>query len=262
MELALRARSSWPQPEWGWGRWPSPTTIPCRRVAIARVEAAWWGVEVISGVELTSEHQGRELHILGYFFRDDDAALQGEMALLRSGRSDRLRRMITQLQALGFSIEEASLKRVFPRAVLGRRHLAEFLAGTRQVPTVREAFDRYLGDGCSACARKVCLPAERAIALIRAAGGVSALAHPPADLRESTIRSLAEMGLCAIEVDGPGFSRSLSRRIQAQAVRLGLIGIAGSDFHAADRPGRWIGGITTAVEQLERLCAANLDTPN
>ena len=61
----------------------------------------------------------------------------------------------------------------------------------------------------------------------------------------------------AIEVDGPGFSRSLSRRLQAQAERLGLIGIAGSDFHAADRPGRWVGAITTERDQLQRLRAAS-----
>ena len=229
---------------------------------VARAEAAWWGIELIPGVELTSEYEGRELHILGYFFGDDDGPLQDAMALLREGRSERLGRMIRQLNVLGFSIEESALKRVFPRAVLGRRHLALFLAGTRQVPTVREAFERYLGDGCPACVDKLRLGALQAIGLIKAAGGVAALAHPPADLRESTLRSLADMGLCAIEVDGPGFSRSLSRRIQAQAVRLGLIGIAGSDFHAADRPGRWVGAITTGREQLVLLRAATNGTPN
>jgi hypothetical protein len=91
--------------------------------------------------------------------------------------------------------------------------------------------------------------------LIAAAGGVSALAHPPADLKELTLRALLELGLCAIEVDGPGFSRSLSRRLHAQSDRLGLLGIAGSDFHAPDRPGRWVGAITTDRGQLERLRA-------
>ena len=39
---------------------------------IARPEAAWWGIELIAGVELTCEFEGRELHILGHFIRDDD----------------------------------------------------------------------------------------------------------------------------------------------------------------------------------------------
>ena len=29
--------------------------------------------------------------------------------------------------------------------------------------------------------------------------------------------------------------------------------IAGSDFHAPDRPGRWVGSITTPPADLERL---------
>jgi 3',5'-nucleoside bisphosphate phosphatase len=220
---------------------------------IARPEAAWWGIELIAGVELTCEFEGRELHILGHFIRDDDRALCEAMTVLRAGRIERLRTMTERLRALGLSISEEALKRAFPRAVLGRRHVAEYLVRTGQVASLREAFLQYLGDGCPACVDKVRLEAGRAIALIAAAGGVSALAHPPADLRELSLCALIELGLCAIEVDGPGFSRSLSRRLHAQADRLGLIGIAGSDFHAPDRPGRWVGAITTSGDQLDRL---------
>jgi 3',5'-nucleoside bisphosphate phosphatase len=229
-------------------------------VAVARPEAAWWGIELIPGVELTSEYDGRELHILGHFIREDDAALLEAMARLRSGRSERVSKMIKQLTALGFSIEEQMLRRAFPRAVPGRRHVAEFLVATRQVPNLREVFLQYLGDGRPACVDKPRLDSGRAIALIEAAGGVAALAHPPADLRESVLQSLVEQGLRAIEVDGPGFSRNLSSRIQARASRLGLIPIAGSDFHAPDRPGRWVGAITTDRDQLECLRAASEGT--
>ena len=224
---------------------------------IARPEAAWWGIELIPGVELTSEFEGRELHILGYFIRDDDQPLLEAMAFLRVGRSSRLRAMVERLKTLGLFIEEEALRRAFPRAVLGRRHLAEFLVKTGQVKNLRAAFLEYLGDGCPACVDKTRLDVGRAIALVDGAGGVAGLAHPPVSLRESTLRALMDLGLRAIEADGPGFSRSLSGRIQAQASRLGLISTAGSDFHAADRPGRWVGAITTTCEQLERLRTAS-----
>ena len=177
-------------------------------LAIARPETAWWGIELISGVELTSEYEGRELHILGYFIRDDDPALVEAMAFLRCGRAERLRKMVAQLRALGFSIEEQALRRAFPRAVLGRRHVAEFLARTGQVTSLREAFLRYLGDGRPACVDKPRLEAARAIALIKAAGGVSALAHPPAEsLREFSLCALVEQEpACHIRSrPGPGF---------------------------------------------------------
>ena len=85
------------------------------------------------------------------------------------------------------------------------------------------------------------------------AGGVAGLAHPSYDLRERTLRELTDGGLGAIEVAGPGVTPRLGRRWRGWADRLGLVPIAGSDFHAPDRPGRWVGSITTPVPDLERL---------
>jgi 3',5'-nucleoside bisphosphate phosphatase len=223
---------------------------------LARAEAAWWGVELVAGVELTSIFEGREIHILGYFIRDDDPELCAAMSALRHGRAERIRTMSARLQSHGLLFEQAALKQAFPRAVLGRRHVAEYLVHTGQVASARDAFRKYLGEGCPGYVDKFRLEAGRAIALINTSGGVSALAHPPATLKQQSLHALIALGLQAIEVDGPGFSRSLSRRLCSQANRLGLIATAGSDFHAADRPGRWIGAITTDRENLDRLRAA------
>jgi 3',5'-nucleoside bisphosphate phosphatase len=220
---------------------------------VARPEAARWGVELIAGVELTCEQDGRELHILGHFIRDLDPALLKAMASTRAGRTQRLEAMVARLETLGLSIDVNALRRTFPRASLGRRHLADFLARTRQVTSPRAAFEHYLGDGRPACVDKHRIDSGRAIALIQGAGGVAALAHPPHDFRERALRALVDQGLRAVEVDGPGFSNSKSQRLRACALRLGLAGIAGSDFHAPDRPGRWVGAITTPREVVERL---------
>jgi predicted metal-dependent phosphoesterase TrpH len=222
-------------------------------LAVARAEAARWAIELIGGVELTSEYHGREFHILGHFIRDDDLALLEGMASLRAGRAQRMEAMAARLRTLGLSIDLEAICRVYPRANLGRRHLADFLTWTRQVSSNREAFTRFLGDGCSACVDKPRLDSSLAIALIKGAGGVAALAHPPHDLREATLQEIASQGLHAIEVAGPGFSNGKSRRLRIWADQLGMVGIGGSDFHSADRPGRWIGAITTAVDDLERL---------
>jgi 3',5'-nucleoside bisphosphate phosphatase len=222
-------------------------------VPVARPEAARWGIELVPGVELTCRQDGREIHILGYFIREDDPELVKAMASLRAGRAQRIEMMANRLRAIGFSIDLEALRRVFPRAHLGRRHLADYLTRTRQVAGTREVFTRYLGDGCAACVEKVQLDFGPAIALIHCAGGGAALAHPPHDLRELQLQALADAGLRAIEVDGPGFSNNKSQRIRRWADRIGLIGIAGSDFHSADRPGRWVGAITTTPSNLERL---------
>jgi predicted metal-dependent phosphoesterase TrpH len=224
---------------------------------VAQPEASRWKIELIKGIELTCSQDNREIHILGYFIRDDDQALDHALKSLRTGRALRMEVMSERLRTLGFSVDLNALRNVFPHSNLGRRHLADYLVRTHQVINMREVFSRFLADGRPACVDKPRLQSEDAIKLIRGAGGVAALAHPPHDLPRSSLQSLVEEGLQAIEVDGPGFSRSKSQRIGDWANRLGLIRVAGSDFHAADRPGRWVGAITTAQEELERLRKAS-----
>jgi predicted metal-dependent phosphoesterase TrpH len=225
-------------------------------LAVARPEAARLGLELVPGIELTAvDDRGREIHILGHFVRDDDPALRAATAALRAARAERLRAMAGRLESLGLRVDLEALARAFPRATLGRRHLADWLARTHQVAGPREAFARYLGDGGPAEVAKPRLPWAEAIGLIRGAGGVAGLAHPPYDLRETALRTLADGGLAAVEVAGPGVAARRGERLRAWADRLGLVPIAGSDFHAPDRPGRWIGSTTTPAADLERLRA-------
>ncbi|QEH38469.1 hypothetical protein OJF2_70720 [Aquisphaera giovannonii] len=226
-------------------------------LAVARPEAARLGVELVPGVELTCGLEGREVHLLGYFFREDDPGLAAAMAGLREGRDARMQAMAEELGRRGLSLDVAALRALFPRAVLGRRHAAEYLARTRQVPSVRDAFASHLGDGQPASIPKPRLDVLEAIRLVRSAGGVAGLAHPPYNLRLETLRGLAEGGLAAIEAAGPGITKRLGRRFRDWADLLGLVPTAGSDFHVPDRPGRWVGAVTTPLPDLERLRAAS-----
>jgi 3',5'-nucleoside bisphosphate phosphatase len=230
-------------------------------LTVARAEAVRLGVELISGVELTCEFEGREIHVLGYFFRDDDSELTAAMDRLRIGRASRFQVMIGRLTELGMVVDLKAVRRCFPRAVLGRRHLAEYLARTHQVGGVRDAFDRFLADGRPACAAKVMLDAGEAIGLIGKAGGVASWAHPPYNLRLESLRTLADAGLQAIETAGPGIQNRIGRRFRDWAATLDLVPTAGSDFHAPDRPGRWVGAITTPDADLERLRARRPSNP-
>jgi 3',5'-nucleoside bisphosphate phosphatase len=208
-------------------------------IAVARPEASRLGVELIPGIELTASHDGREIHLLGH--------------CLREGRARRIEEMAGRLRGLGLSVDLETLRRTFPRATLGRKHLADWLVKSGQIAGHREAFARYLGDGGSAHVEKPRVPWQSAIDLIRGAGGVAGLAHPPYDLRLNTLRELVDAGLGAIEVAGPGIDARLGFRWRGWADEMGLAPTAGTDFHAADRPGRWVGAITTSEVDLARL---------
>ncbi len=222
-------------------------------LAVARPEAVRLGVELVGGIEVTAEFGGREVHILGHFVRDDAPGLLCAVQRMREERARRVEGMVSRLETLGLSVDLETLRKTFPRATIGRRHLADWLTITGQVAGRREAFTRFLGDGGPAEVPKPRLPWNEALLLIREAGGIAGLAHPPYDLRERDLRELAEGGLGSVEVAGPGVNKALGPRWRAWADQLGLVPIAGSDFHAADRPGRWVGSTRTPQADFERL---------
>ena len=221
----------------------------------ARLEAARVGIELVAGIELTAERDGREIHLLGHFIRPDDPDLVAATDDLRRARDERIIALADRLGELGLRIDLPYLRATFPRATLGRKHLADYLHKTGQVASFRAAFDRFLGDDGPAIVAKPRIPWREAIALIRGAGGVAGWAHPPYDLRWESLRALAEAGLGSVEVAGPGTTPKVSQRWRAWADELGLATTAGSDFHAPDRPGRWVGAITATSAELERLRA-------
>ncbi|MFL5339945.1 MAG: PHP domain-containing protein [Gemmataceae bacterium] len=206
------------------------------------------GLEVIPGVEITCDYRGRELHLLGYFFRPDDLALTAALAELQAHRRQRFTEMIERLPANvrpdAANIAESP----------GRRSLAQMLVERGAVKTVGEAFSRYLHDGGPACVPKRRLPVAEAIALVRAAGGTTSWAHPPPDVSAEHVSALREMGLAALEAVYPTFTAARSRRMRELARVFGLAVTGGSDCHGPSLASRAIGtwGITSTELNMLR----------
>jgi predicted metal-dependent phosphoesterase TrpH len=219
-------------------------------------QAAGDRVEVIAGVEITAEHQGRELHLLGYFVRLDAGSLRTALTRMHLRRAERFREMLQRFHRLGITFDAAEIERLMEQTTLGRRHLAELLVKSGKAANVHEAFQRWLGDQGPIVAPKERLPVAAAIALVRGAGGVAAWAHPPYDACNTHLRELRDLGLQAVEVDYPRCRPGRSQKLRAWAKELGLAVTGGSDCHGPDEPGRSLGacGVTTnELESLRRL---------
>ena len=63
------------------------------------------GIEVISGIEISSWHGDTSMHILGYLFRSDDEQFNSRLQLLQQGRETRNIRIIENLNKLGITVE-------------------------------------------------------------------------------------------------------------------------------------------------------------
>jgi predicted metal-dependent phosphoesterase TrpH len=209
--------------------------------------------EIIAGVEITAEFRGQELHLLGYFIRCDDADLLEALERLRRERRSRFAEMVEKLKTVGIELDPASLPRADSPETLGRRHLAYLLVKARRVGSVREAFNRYLGDEGRIDVPKYRLPVAEAIALVHGAGGVAAWAHPPYDALETGLAELRSLGLDAVEADYPARRPSQVRAVRELAVAHGLAVSGGSDCHGPEPIARALGCRGVNAEELERL---------
>jgi predicted metal-dependent phosphoesterase TrpH len=220
---------------------------------IAEARAAAADLEIVPGVEITTEFQGREFHLLAYYFRPDDLPLLGALSTLRQRRAERFREMVDRLRPLGVTVDSAAVDAALAHPVVGRRQLAELLVETRQVSTVRQAFSRYLGDSGGIAIPPVRLPVANAVALVRKAGGVAAVAHPAYDCTRETLATLAALGVHAVEVEYPSFRPSRSGELRGWAAELGLATTGGSDCHGPDDHHRAVGARGVSVAELDRL---------
>ena len=216
-------------------------------------KAAGHRIEVVPGVEITTEFRGKELHLLAYYFDPKNTPLCVALDHLRSERVGRFHAMIERLAALGVHLEDAAVERLRATAALGRRHLAEMLVKAKKVATVREAFQRYLHDNGRAAVPKTRLPVDEAIALVHGATGVASWAHPTYDCNEESLLELKEMGLGAIEVEYPAFRASRSKELRRLAQELGLAVTGGSDCHGPGEPHRAVGASSITHQELMQL---------
>jgi predicted metal-dependent phosphoesterase TrpH len=221
--------------------------------------AAARGLSFVPGIEITSVHGGRDIHVLGYYL---DEAAPGFQAFLERQRRDRVRRLFEmrdRLERLGMRIELPDLGEASPQGrAFGRPLLADALVSAGAVPDRRAAFERWIGEGRPAFVpRRGPSPVE-AIGIIADAGGVASLAHPALVRDDAFVEELAAGGrLPAIEVFHSEHDRLATDRYLALARRFNLIATGGSDFHG-DQPEspRTLGAIHVPLDEFRRLESA------
>lgn len=193
------------------------------------------GLEVIAGVEITAQVSGEETHLLGYFFGDTwrDAALQAALAEAKEIRRQRIGAFVQRLNELGLPLTVADVEAIPHCGTIGRLHIARALLQRGLVSSLDEAFWRYLKRGRPAYVERKRMDAPAALALIRAAGGVSVLAHPGIHNVDGHVPTLAAQGLDGIEVWHSKHSSAQTQRYQAWAQQWGLVATGGSDCHGA-----------------------------
>ncbi|MDR5684297.1 MAG: PHP domain-containing protein [Armatimonadota bacterium] len=199
-------------------------------VAEALDEGARAGVEVVPGVELSTDVPGTEVHILGYFVDWEADWFAAFLSGMRRARLARAREMVRRLNALGVPITFEDVVR-YADGAIGRPHVARALVERGHVATFDEAFDRYIGRHGPAYVERPRFAPEEAVQTIRAAAGVPVLAHPLWGGEPERIEALVGVGLMGIEAYYPEHTPSQTRSFVELGRRLGLVLTGGSDYH-------------------------------
>jgi 3',5'-nucleoside bisphosphate phosphatase len=211
------------------------------------------GVEVVPGVELSSQYNGKDVHILGYYFNPRCRNLADYLKRFRDERHKRAEKMVRNLNGSGVKILIEDVEERAKGKCIGRPHLAEALMEKGYVETIQEAFQKYIGYGSEAYEEKYRLPPEDAIRLITGAKGLAFLAHPGIGITETVITQFVKSGLDGLEVLHPFLHSERQKLLKSIAERLGLLMSGGSDCHGGRVGNFFMGRHMVPYAYLERI---------
>jgi len=212
-----------------------------------------YGVEVVPGIELSALLDGYEIHLLGYLFDLHDPAIQQFVKIQKHYREKRAKSIVKRLEKLGIRVPFALVKAKSRNGNYGRPHIADVLVEEGHVFSFAEAFQKYLGDEKPAFVPKLNIHPQRAIKIIKDAGGVTCVAHPALNIDDDLIARLVDLGLDGIEVYHPRHTSSQVEHFSDLAQHFGLLKSGGSDCHGIHDDGGMIGRFPVPVDFLEKM---------
>jgi predicted metal-dependent phosphoesterase TrpH len=201
--------------------------------------AAAAGVRVIPGIEITAIDDGRDVHMLGYFFDQASPLLTSLLVNQRALRVQRVREIAARLAALNMFVDVESVLKasaVRPGSSVGRPQLARELVRTGHVESVNQAFELWLATGRPAFVPRTGPSPASVIETLHAAGGVASFAHPGVTKRDDLLAPLIDRGLDAIEVYHSDHTPDDVMAYRNMAIRFNALVSGGSDFHGEDPP--------------------------
>ncbi len=203
-------------------------------------------IEVIPGIEYSTEYKERDVHIVGLFIDHKSPVFLKYLEKFKQSRTDRNHKLCANLQKAGIDITYEALLEAFPNAVITRAHYAAYLLDKGYVKSRNEAFDRYLGDHTPYFVHREKVTPEEVIEVTLKSGGIPILAHPTLyrlgnEQLDILVSRLKASGLMGIETLYSTYTPGDERSIKALADKYNLLHSGGSDFHGDNKPGLDLG---------------------
>ena len=198
------------------------------------------GIQVLPGIELSSEVGDTSVHILGYGIDLQSQKLKSFLKEMIRRRNDRNKKMLEKLAQRGLHIEESELLSLTsgPSAnrTIGRPHIAAIMVRKGYAASIQKAFEIYLQEGGLCYVAGIKYTPSEVVAQIHEAGGKAVLAHPHFLKRGSFLRELLALPLDGLEC----YYGTLQRHQEMPWIEIahekGWIATGGSDYHGTVKP--------------------------
>jgi predicted metal-dependent phosphoesterase TrpH len=196
--------------------------------------------EVIPGVELSTELNGKSIHIVGLFIDYKNRAFSERMKEFLDSRFYRNRKMCRLLTEGGYPVSYGELEKLLPNTVIARPHFARYLMEHGMDSSIEEAFRNLIGDDCPYYVPREKITPHDAVRYLVKFGCLPVLAHPlqyklSDQELEALVSSLKKEGLAGIEVYYPSHRPSDTAALSRLALKYGLLPSGGSDFHGENK---------------------------
>jgi 3',5'-nucleoside bisphosphate phosphatase len=211
------------------------------------------GIDVITGIELSSEAEGIDIHILGYYVDIANPALAARLRDVKEARYVRARKMVENLNHQGIDLQFETVLKVAGEGVIGRPHIALAMLREELVYSFREAFEKYLGYDSPVYVEKYQMQPREVFELILQAGGMPVLAHPGVTKVDDRIPEFVNDGLMGIEVYHSEHTPDDQRKYKRVCRKYGLVITGGSDYHNNDHNLSEIGSPKVPASILDQL---------
>jgi Cof subfamily protein (haloacid dehalogenase superfamily) len=203
-------------------------------------------IEVIPGIEYSTEYNERDVHIVGLFIDYKAPAFLEYLKRFKQSRTDRNHKLCNNLKKAGIDITYEALTAAYPDCIITRAHYAAYLLDKGYVKSRSEAFDRYLGDHTPYFVHREKVTPEEVIDVTLKSGGIPVLAHPTLyrlgnEQLDILVNRLKKAGLMGIETKYSTYTPHDEKRIKALADKYNLLYSGGSDFHGDNKPGLELG---------------------
>ncbi|SCA58408.1 5'-3' exoribonuclease [Chlamydiales bacterium SCGC AB-751-O23] len=218
------------------------------------------GLEIITGVEFSAFHQGKSVHVLAYGFRLDDPCIIALCKRHEKRRKSRILKMLDKLQELGINISEKELFESAGSNVssIGRPHIANVLIQKGKASSVKDAFQKFLGNGKKAFVAGDQISVVDTLQAIHQAKALAVIAHPHLIFERSLFNSLLSLNFDGLEVFYANMPRSKEANFYDIATKKKWLMTGGSDFHGENKPEIQLGASYVKEEGFRSL-QRNLD---